>query len=176
MFCLVMRLTQEPQLAQMNTPDEGLGWQIDSAGRLWLNGSTGGFHSFIGFDPKTRRGVVVLSSTAISLVDHLANDLYKLLANETVDYKTFPKPDAVANVAGAYELGDFKLDIAIANNRITVTGKGEPPYRLIPLTEKEMWFEAKQSVVVFEKSDDGKSIARAVFIVGNQKLAAQRVN
>jgi D-alanyl-D-alanine-carboxypeptidase/D-alanyl-D-alanine-endopeptidase len=169
-----MRLTQEPQLEQHDTPDEGLGWQIDSAGRLWLNGSTGGFHSFIGFDPKTRRGVVVLASTAISLVDHLANDLYKILDNEPVTPPKFPKVEDVAAVAGTYELGDFKLDIAIKDKRISITGKGEPPYRLIPITDHEMWFEAKQSVVVFEK--DGDKIARAVFVIGNQKLAAQRVN
>ena len=169
-----MRLTQEPQLEQHDTPDEGLGWQIDSAGRLWLNGSTGGFHSFIGFDPKTRRGVVVLAATAISLVDHVATDLYKVLDNEPVPPATFPKPDQLAAIAGTYELGDFKLDVEVKGRRVSITGKGEPPYRLIPLTDHEMWFEAKQSIVVFEK--DGDKVARAVFVIGNQKLAAPRVN
>ena len=57
--------------------DLGLGWLIaDIDGRrfLWHNGATGGYSSFIGLDPETREGVVILSNSVIS-VDGLAQRL-----------------------------------------------------------------------------------------------------
>jgi serine-type D-Ala-D-Ala carboxypeptidase/endopeptidase len=168
-----MRVTQEEQLPATTGPNEGLGWDIDTQGRFWHNGATGGFRSFLGFDPKTRRGVVILSSSATSLVDHLASDLYKMLGKE--EYKAFVPPsfDGLAQYAGTYRLGQFDLTVSVEKNRVYVTGKGEQPLRLIPLTDHEMWFEAQQAVVVFEK--EGDKVARAVFVIGAQRLAAPRV-
>ena len=59
----------------------GLGWFISSAHDreiAWHDGGTGGFRSFVGYDPKERIGVVVLSnaSTPIGVYDigiHLLN-------------------------------------------------------------------------------------------------------
>ena len=50
----------------------GLGWHTDSrhgSAITWHNGATGGFHSFIGFDTNTRRGVVVLANSGASIDD-----------------------------------------------------------------------------------------------------------
>ena len=44
-----------------------LGWHIDRAAGgdlIWHNGGTGGYRTFIGYDPRTRVGVVVLSNTS----------------------------------------------------------------------------------------------------------------
>jgi serine-type D-Ala-D-Ala carboxypeptidase/endopeptidase len=52
----------------------GLGWLLISPdGReiAWHNGGTGGFASFIGFDPKARSGVVVLSNGTRSGVEDI---------------------------------------------------------------------------------------------------------
>ena len=169
-----MRLSQEEQLPVTSGPNEGIGWDIDPEGRYWHSGATGGFRSFVGFDPKTRRGVVILSASAVSLVDHLALDLYKVMANE--DTKPFKPPviESLQPYVGTYQLGEFKLDVTIVDNHIYITGKGEKPLRLIPLSDHELWFEGQQAVVVFEK--DGDKVARAVFVVGAQRLAAPRVN
>ena len=54
--------------------DIGLGWIIAEEGGhqfVWHNGATGGYSSFIGFDPKAREGVAVLSNSVAS-VDGLA--------------------------------------------------------------------------------------------------------
>lgn len=167
-----MRLSQEEQLPHASQ-NVGLGWQIDSVGRYWHNGGTGGFRSFVGFDPKTRRGVVILSSSAVSLVDHVALDLYKLLANEQVTPVVPPPIDQLGQYAGTYQLGEFKLVVALKDKRMYITGQGEQPLRLIPISDHEMWFEEQQAIVVFEK--DGDKVARAVFVIGPQRLAAPRV-
>jgi serine-type D-Ala-D-Ala carboxypeptidase/endopeptidase len=51
-----------------------LGWHINPDGGVWHNGGTGGYHSFIGFNPRTHRGIVVLANSANS-IDALALSL-----------------------------------------------------------------------------------------------------
>ena len=58
--------------------DLGLGWVIATEGDrrfVWHNGATGGYASFIGFDPQALAGVVVLSNSA-ARVDNLAYRLF----------------------------------------------------------------------------------------------------
>jgi CubicO group peptidase (beta-lactamase class C family) len=47
----------------------GLGWHISSDGIVWHNGGTGGFRSYLGFDPQRHRGVVVLSNSEADVDD-----------------------------------------------------------------------------------------------------------
>ncbi len=57
--------------------DLGLGWliaDIEDRRFVWHNGATGGYSSFIGFDPEAREGIVILSNSVIS-VDGLAQRL-----------------------------------------------------------------------------------------------------
>lgn len=167
-----MRLTQESQLERTGD-NEGLGWMIDSAGRYWQNGDTGGFHAYVGFDPKTRRGVVILASTRTSLVDSLATGIYRMLANEPVKPPAFPDAPALATYAGTYDFQGMKLAITATGKRLYVEGPGEPKIRMMPISEREFWIERLQSIVVFEREND--AIKRAIFIVGDKQLSAPRI-
>lgn len=66
----------------------GLGWMIRKRyGRTirWHNGGTGGYRTFVGFDPQQRRGVVVLSNAANSVDDigfHLLDPRFALASIE----------------------------------------------------------------------------------------------
>lgn len=168
-----LKLTQEPQLDRTGD-NEGLGWMIDSAGRYWQNGGTGGFHAFIGFDPKTRRGVVLLASTATSLVDHLSDVMYKILEGTPPPVAKFPSAAELAPLAGTYALSDTKLQIVVEGKRIYLEGPGEPRHRMSPISDHEFWVEVLQSVAVFEK--DGDKVTRVLFGIGDHMLAAQRVD
>ncbi len=168
-----MKLTLEAQLERTGD-NEGLGWQIDSAGRYWANGSTGGYHSFVSFDPKTRRGVVVLASTKSSLVDSLPIAIFRLLAREDVKPPTFPDAATLATYAGAYDFQGFRLEVTAAGKRLYMVGPGDPTkYRLVPINDRQFWIEQLQSVVTFEK--EGDAIKRAVFVLGDKQLAAPRL-
>lgn len=62
-----MKLTQEPQIEVNERQAIGLSWIIRKSpeGNIyWHNGGTGGFRSFIAFEPKTQRGVILLSNFA----------------------------------------------------------------------------------------------------------------
>lgn len=63
-----MRAAHKPQHALEGRPGEsiGLGWHIvDRFGShiVWHNGGTGGYRTYIGFDPDTHRGVVLMSNS-----------------------------------------------------------------------------------------------------------------
>jgi CubicO group peptidase (beta-lactamase class C family) len=166
-----LRLTQEAMLDEVGT-NAGLGWVIDREGRYWHNG-TGGFHSFVGFDPKTRRGIVILAATSTSLVDHLANSLYKILENEPPTPVTFPTADQLVPLAGTYDFSGVALSISAIGRRLYIEGPGEPKHRLLPLSATEFFLEPLQAVVVFQK--DGDQVARMVFAIGDHTMTAARL-
>jgi len=170
-----MRLTQEEQLESAG-PNTGLGWQIDSAGRYWHNGGTGGFHAFISFDPKNKRGVVVLASTSTMLVDRLADNLYSVLDGAGAKKPpVFPTAQDLMPLVGTYDFQGQKLEVAVDGKRLYIAGPGEPKQRLMPLSSHEFLLEKFQAPVAFQKADDGK-VTGLVFVIGSQTFAASRVN
>ena len=56
-----------------------LGWHIGSGGVIWHNGQTGGYHSYAAFDTRKRVGVVILSNSAIGMVDRLGERCLELV-------------------------------------------------------------------------------------------------
>jgi len=168
-----MHLTQEPQL---QNPDinEGIGWQIDAKGRYWHNGGTGGFHTFLGFDPKTRRGLVILSATSLQTLDRLVDPLYDILDAKPTPPPTFPTAADLAAYAGHYNFQGSTIEIHADGKRLYVEGSGVPRIRLIPLTTQDFWIEQLQSVATFE-TRDGKA-TRIVFQIGEHQMTATRTD
>jgi len=167
-----MKLTQEAQLDRTGD-NEGLGWLIDSEGRYWHNGGTGGFHAFVGFDPKLRRGVVVLASTASSVVERLPDVMYAILDGKPPPPPKYPTAAQLAPLAGSYELSGTKLKVVAEGNRLYLEGPGEPRHRLAPVSEREFWIEVLQSRAAFDRAADKVTGVR--FGVGDHVLAAPRV-
>lgn len=57
----------KPQYSPMSGFAVGLGWMLSTSNRaelVWHNGGTGGFRSYLGFNPKLQRGVVILSNSS----------------------------------------------------------------------------------------------------------------
>jgi D-alanyl-D-alanine-carboxypeptidase/D-alanyl-D-alanine-endopeptidase len=84
-----MRTAHRPRpgtapVAESDGPLIGLNWIIQPSGStsiLWHNGGTGGFRSFIGFDPDREVGVVVLSNSGHTVDDigiHLLDPAFPL--------------------------------------------------------------------------------------------------
>jgi CubicO group peptidase (beta-lactamase class C family) len=168
-----MKFSQEPQIDRPGE-NEGLGWMIDNVGRYWHNGGTGGFHAFVGFDPKTGRGVVLLSSTATALIDRLSDAMYKVLDGKPPVPTKLAGPAELAAFAGTYELSGTRLQVIAEGKRLYLEGPGEPRHRLAPISDHELWLEALQSVAVFEK--EGDKVVRVLFGVGDHMLVAPRVD
>jgi serine-type D-Ala-D-Ala carboxypeptidase/endopeptidase len=151
------------------------GWMIDGKGRYWHNGGTGGYHSFVGFDPDKNIAVVVLAATSSSLVDRLAISLFAIAAGDPVPPVKFPTAKELADGVGSYYIDELKVAIAVTqvNNRLYIAGPGEAPTRLIPLTAREFLIESLQTVVVFEEK--AGTIGQLIFVIGGKQFAAKRL-
>ena len=168
-----MKLTQEAALDRTGD-NESFGWMIDSAGRYWHNGGTGGYHAFVGFDPKTKHGVVILASTATTLVDRLSDAMYKVLDSAPPAPFKFPTVADVAPCIGTYDIRGTKIAVTSAGKRIYLEGNGEPRHRMVPLTDHEMWIEILENVALFDKEAD--KVVRVAFGLGDHMLVANRVD
>lgn len=62
-----------------------LAWHVTGEGIVWHNGMTGGHASFVGFDPRTSKGVVVLASTASPLITRIGIGVFDVLAGKPLD-------------------------------------------------------------------------------------------
>ncbi len=71
----LLKQSHQKQFSISPTFEIGLGWLISpntDAEVIWHNGATGGFRTFIGFNQKNQRGVVVLSNTTGSWIEEFA--------------------------------------------------------------------------------------------------------
>lgn len=145
--------------------DMALGWHVGSkfGGEIiWHNGQTGGYHSFIGFDPAQRRGVAVLSNAANSIDDialHLLDDRYALAKPKPsrerkvarIDYSLY---DAYA---GRYELAPGILfTLRRDGDRLTAQLTGQHAMEIFPESETEFFYKAVDAQITFLKNDQGE--------------------
>jgi D-alanyl-D-alanine-carboxypeptidase/D-alanyl-D-alanine-endopeptidase len=64
-----MKLAQRPRSDMAKTMRIGLAWLTTDKGIVWHNGATGGYRSFLGFTADGRRGVVIITNTAVEADD-----------------------------------------------------------------------------------------------------------
>jgi len=86
----------------------GFGWMLsnsNSAEVIWHNGGTGGFRSYLGFNPKTQKGIVILSNSSDDWPDEFAQLMldpdYK---RPVIDKKLANSPEYLKQFAGSYEV------------------------------------------------------------------------
>jgi D-alanyl-D-alanine-carboxypeptidase/D-alanyl-D-alanine-endopeptidase len=168
--------------------DVGLAWHIFSTPLgtvIWHNGGTGGYRSFIGYDSKTRIGVVVLAnaSTAAGVDDigrHLLNPKSPLLnasaflppkerKEAAVDPKLFDK------YAGKYQLApNFVLTITREGEHLFAQATGQPKFELFAEGEKEYFLKVVDAQITFVV-DAGGVVNQLVLHQGGQDLPAKRI-
>ena len=103
----LLQQCHQKQYAPAPTFAVGLGWMLSSsndAELIWHNGGTGGFRSYLGFNPKTQKGVVILSNSTEDWPDELGLLLldpdYK---RPLVDKALANDSDYLNKFAGSYE-------------------------------------------------------------------------
>jgi serine-type D-Ala-D-Ala carboxypeptidase/endopeptidase len=150
-----------------------LAWHIltatgDDGMIVWHNGGTGGYRSFVGYNPKTRAGVVVLANaeTAAGVDDigvHLLRPKTPLLDASAfrppkehkeiaVDPKLFDK------YAGRYELApNFILAITREADHLFAQATGQPKLELFAEGEKEYFLKVVDAQISFEVDAAGKA-------------------
>jgi CubicO group peptidase (beta-lactamase class C family) len=165
----------------------GLAWHIlgESA---WHSGGTGGFRSFVAYDPKARTGVVVLSnaSTPAGVDDigaHIWNPKMPLANPEPPKQRTeiHIDPKLLDNYTGRYQLTDRTLEITRDGGRLLVQGFapqciGGPKFEMAAESEKSFFVKVTGSQITFETGPDGRATSLIMHRVDRGPMSALRLS
>jgi D-alanyl-D-alanine-carboxypeptidase/D-alanyl-D-alanine-endopeptidase len=166
-----------------------LGW--NTLGEIvWHDGGTGGFRSFIGYDPKARVGVVALSNASTLVgVDDIAIHLLKPkapLANLDPPKQQAGIPADLRLLdyyTGRYQLPDRILEIVRNGDRLfaQVTALGGKPivgpaFEMFAESEKNFFVSATGSHITFETGPDGRATTLIMHRAGREPVPAPRLS
>jgi CubicO group peptidase (beta-lactamase class C family) len=174
----------------------GLGWIIMSAhGReiAWHNGGTGGFRSFVGYDPEARIGVVVLSnaSTPTGVDDiglHLLNPKAPLANPEPPKQRTEIRidPRLLDNYTGRYQVTpNLIFEITRDGGRLFAQGfaqlphnrpgdpTGLPKFELFAEGEKNFFARVADHQFTFETGPEGRATSLILHRAGRDMPGAR---
>jgi serine-type D-Ala-D-Ala carboxypeptidase/endopeptidase len=150
-----------------------LGWLVSKVGGgefLWHSGGTGGYSTFIGFDLKSRLGVVVLSNTVIPIED-IGLQLLTGVVPLAPQYKEVPIDSRLFNeYVGRYRLEDNKMTIAITRegNRLFAQQATQPKFGLFAKGDREFFSKISDTRIVFQPDARGLP-GGIVFIQGDRE-------
>lgn len=161
----------------------GLGWHVstkDGSEIIWHNGGTGGYRSFVGFNPNTRVGVVVLSNTSNEVG---GDDIGRHLLDSRLPLKPAPRehqeialdPKRMDGFAGRYQLAPgFILTVTREGNGLFVQATGQPKGQLFPEGDRAFFAKVVDAQFTFEADVDGKA-SGLVLHQGGRDVPAKRV-
>lgn len=163
----------------------GLAWII-AGESAWHNGGTGGFRSFIGYDPKAGTGVVVLSnaSTLAGVDDigaHILNRKVALANPEPPSEHTEISidPELLDNYTGRYQVTpNLIFEITRDGDRLFAQGFAQvcalPKFELFAEGEKDFFARVADHQFTFETGSEGRA-ARLILHRAGRDLPAPRL-
>jgi D-alanyl-D-alanine-carboxypeptidase/D-alanyl-D-alanine-endopeptidase len=141
----------------------GLNWHVLSAlGRpfVWHNGGTGGYHTFIGFDPANNRGAIVLSNQVTSIDDigfHLLDSRAPIAPAPKHRTEISLPPSVLDAYVGVYQLAPaFSVTITHEGNGLYAQATGQPRLQLFAEAPNEFFFKEVDAQITFERDASGK--------------------
>jgi CubicO group peptidase (beta-lactamase class C family) len=166
--------------APAGTPDLGitLGWHaFDKFGGryYWHNGGTGGFRSFMGFDPAAKRAVVVLSNSSMDVADdiglNILNAQFKLKPIKmpvVIDYKIYDE------YIGEYEFAPGAImTVTRDGDNLFAQLTGQEKCRIFPLSPKRFFYTVVEAEIEFERNDKNITGSLILFQAG-RKMEAKK--
>lgn len=143
-----------------------LGWHIltrEDREIIWHNGGTGGFRSFIGFDPKSRTGVVVLSNAETpagvdDIGQHLLNANAPLWQPPKEHKEVSVDPKLFDGYVGQYQLApNFVLTVTKEGNELFVQATGQPKFQLFPEGDRDYFLKVVDAQITFNIDAQGRA-------------------
>lgn len=168
--CLAPPAALAPALELARTPHRhrpggvmGLGWHLDRDGKAGgtasHNGQTGGYHSFLAFDPAKRVAVAVLANSATGAIDDFALRVLALLRGGDPAPPDVPRSTAVASellerYVGRYRLAPtFEIAITRQGTRLYAQATNQPRFRVHARGEREFAWRVVEARVVFDVTE-----------------------
>jgi CubicO group peptidase (beta-lactamase class C family) len=157
-----LRETHRPRHPINKSLSIGLAWHmlhVPHADIVMHNGGTGGYRSFIGYDPAMRVGVVVLSNMATDM-----DDLALHLLNPALPLKSVAKhaevklaPGRLEGLVGTYALAPtFVLSVTREGDGLFVQATGQGKLPIYAESDTTFFYRAVDAQLSFERDATGK--------------------
>ena len=158
----------------------GLAWHRLStadAEIVWHNGGTGGFRSFVGFDPVRQVGVVVLSNASGNVDDiglHLLNPRLPLEEfTKHIDATIDPK--GLDALVGRYSLAaNFVMTVTREGDNLFIQATGQQKFQVYPTSDSTFYYRVVPAEVTFHRDALGKAF-EIVLRQGSRDVSGKRV-
>ena len=161
--------TQRP--TQYRELKAAIGWHVATLHKVemvWENGQTGGYRAFIGFVPKKRIGVVVLSNSANTIDDIGVHLLDKDTPLRPLHREVEIKPAQLDNYIGRYVVDEnFALNVTRDGDKLYVQPTGQPRAELFFMGDDQFFLRVANGTVTFQT--DGSGRARSLSLTQNGK-------
>jgi len=178
-----MRLMHTVQRAT-NIPDMEImmGWHVYTrygVHIVWHNGVTGGYWSFIGFDPVKKTGAVVLSNTRF---DNDAIGLHAIDNRWPVEKLNAPRPrvelevspEVLSRYVGTYRFTpSYSVSVTLEFGHLWVRDSGEKVLELLAETESDFFFKAMDVQVSFVTDASGKGQKMITHVNGEDSVGVK---
>jgi CubicO group peptidase (beta-lactamase class C family) len=143
-----------------------LGWHISTSNGkeiIWHNGGTGGYRSFMGYDPASRIGVVALSNAETEVgVDDIGRHLLDAsvpLAKAPVQHKEIKvNPKLWDGFVGTYEMTPaFLLTVTRNGDHLFVQATGQPQFEIFPEGDHDYFLKVADAQITFVADAQGRA-------------------
>jgi len=159
----------------------GLNWLTAHAGPdkiVWHNGGTGGYRTFIGFDPSRKTGVVVMTNSAGEGADdvgfHILNSRLPLVPKRKERTAIDVKPEILQRYVGRYQLAPtFILEVTFKDNALNLQATNQPMVRLWPESETSFFLKEVDAQVDFVRDPQGNVTGLVLHQNGQSAPAAK---
>ena len=180
-----LALTQQPQRnldAGGAKGKIGLAWHIRPDGTIWHNGGTGGYHSYVAFQPSRQLGVVVLANGTAQAVDKLGAAALAAISGEAVPATLdLPPPDKVVDektlesYVGTYPLAPaFVITISRSGAKLYGQATGQPRIRLHATSSTDFAVHVVPASITFEVDAKGKVTGLVLHQGGSDQRAPRQ--
>jgi len=179
-----MRRSHEPRMDAGGDMEIGLNWitrTTENQKTVWHNGGTGGYRTFVGFDPDREVGVVVLTNS-----NQGADDIGFHLLNPSLPLaEPAPPPEERAEIVvaaevmedyvGVYELSpQFRFTVTLEDGGLFAQATGQPKAQIFPESETEFFYKIVDAQITFVRDETGE-VTELVLHQGGQIARAKKV-
>jgi CubicO group peptidase (beta-lactamase class C family) len=153
-----------------------LGWHIwtrDGHEIIWHNGGTGGYRTWIGFEPKSRTGVVVLSNTSTNAGPddiglHLLDPAFPLLPAAKQRQEMKVDAAVLEKYTGRYQLApSFIVTITRNGDQLYAQATDQPRFEIFAESPREFFLKAVDAQLTFVVDDTGRATSIVLHQNGN---------
>ncbi|HEV7571165.1 MAG TPA: serine hydrolase [Thermoanaerobaculia bacterium] len=143
-----------------------LGWHISTINGheiVWHNGGTGGYRTWIGFDPKSRTGVVVLSNTSTTAgVDdigaHLLDPTVPLLQAPKQRKEVTVDPAVLDRYVGRYALAPtFIVTVTREGDHLYAQATAQPRFEIFAENDYDFFYKVVDAQITFVVDATGRA-------------------